>query len=315
VRTSESTRKLWRRIHGGTARIRSATVTHRGGRWLVSFSVEVERNDRAPAQPTSTVGVDLGVKCLAVLSTGEFIANPRHLEKAQRELRRLQRQAARRLGPGVRQSEARSNRWLATQARVARLHNKIANARRDGLHKLTSRLAAAHGVIVVEDLYVAGLLKNRRLARHIAGAGLAELRRQLAYKTTWRGGRLVVVDRWFPSSKTCSGCGAVRIKLRLSERIFRCDQCSLVLDRDLNAARNLAAVSSPSCGATVNEPDGNPRQTSLLAAGTATGRPRLQVWPTSRGNTRLRTAADCLLNGEPSADLLVRADRSDTVAG
>jgi putative transposase len=135
---------------------------------------------------------------------------------------------------------------------------------------------------VVEDLNIAGMLKNRRLARHIAGVGMGEFRRQLDYKTTWAGGRVVVADRWYPVSKTCSACGVVKAKLRLAERTYHCDQCGLTLDRDLNAARNLAALaaevtagtSSPSCEATRNKPDGNPHKTHTpRAAGTATGRP------------------------------------------
>lgn len=133
--------------------------------------------------------------------------------------------------------------------------------------------------MVIEDLNVAGMMRNRRLARHVAGAGLAELRRQIEYKARWAGVHLHVADRWYPSSKTCSGCGVVKAKLRLSERTYRCDACGLVLDRDLNAARNLAALvhretSSPSCGATQNEPAGNLRKTRTpRATGTATGRP------------------------------------------
>jgi putative transposase len=222
------------------------------------------------------------VKSLAVLSTGEVIANPRHLELAQRQLRRLQRQASRRTGSDRRAGRQPSQRWRRTQDRVAKLHTAVANARHDALHKLTTRLTTTHGTIVIEDLNVAGMLRNRRLARHIAGVGMGELRRQLDYKARWRGGRLHVADRWYPSSKTCSDCGAVKATLRLSERTFHCDRCGLARDRDLNAARNLAALaagtaagtSSPSCGATINEPDGNPRQTrTTRAAGTATGRP------------------------------------------
>jgi len=123
----------------------------------------------------------------------------------------------------------------------------VANARRDGLHKLTTRLTATFDTIVLEDLVVFWMLRNRRLTRQIAGVGWAEFRRQVDYKTRWRGGRVVVADRWFASSKTCSGCGAVKAKLRLSD---------------------------PSCGATVNEPDGNSCQSRIArAAGTATGRP------------------------------------------
>jgi putative transposase len=151
VRTHESTRKLARHVEQSRARIRSATVSHRAGRWFCSFSVEVERHDRAPARPDSVAGVDLGVKSLAVLSTGEVIANPRHLEVAQRELRRLQRQACRRVGPDKRTRQQPSQRWRKTQARVARLHTAVANARRDGLHKVTTRLVREHGTIVTRE--------------------------------------------------------------------------------------------------------------------------------------------------------------------
>jgi putative transposase len=282
VRTHESTRKLARHVARGTGRIRSATVSHQSGRWFVSFSVEITRGDPAPTRPGSVVGVDLGVTSLAVLSTGEVIANPKHLEIAQRELRRLQRQAARRRGPDKRTRQQPSARWRRTQARIAKLHTAVANARRDGLHKLTTRLVREHGTMVIEDLNVAGMLRNRRLARRIAGVGMAELRRRLTYKTGWASARLHVADRWFPSSTTCSACGVVKIKLRLSDRTFRCEECGLLLDRDLNAARNLARLvdevtggtSSPSCGATVNEPEGNPHQAhTVWAAGTAPGRP------------------------------------------
>jgi putative transposase len=293
VRTHESTRKLARHVERGTARIRSATMSYRTGRWFVSFSVEITRTDPAPVRPESTVGVDLGVKSLAVLSTGETIPNPRRLETALPQLRRLQRQAARRTGPDRPTRRPSSVRWRQTQARIAALHTAVANARRDGLHKLTTRLVRTHGSVVIEDLNVSGMLRNRRLARHIAGVGMAELRRQIQYKAQWSGVRVHVADRWYPSSKTCSGCGAVKTKLRLSERMYLCDPCGLVLGRDLNAARNLAALarhetSSPSCGATQNEPAGNPRKTrTTRATGIATGRPaptRYGPTPTPQGN-------------------------------
>jgi len=290
VRTHESTRKLARHMQRGTARIRSVTVSFRAGRWFVSFSVEIDRADPPPARPGTAVGVDLGVKSLAVLSTGEVIANPRHLEVTQRELCRSQRQAARRVGPDRRTRREPSNRWRKTQARITRLHASIANARRDGLHKLSTRLVRTHGAIVLEDLNVAGMTRNRRLARHVAGVGMAELRLQIEYKAAWSGVHVHVADRWYPSSKTCSGCGVVKAKLRLSERTFCCDACGLVLDRDLNAARNLAALmqretSSPSCGATRNEPAGNPRKTrTTRATGTATGRPAPGAGQRRHGN-------------------------------
>jgi putative transposase len=277
VRTHESTRKLARHIEHGTARIRSVTVSLRGGGWFVSFTTEISRRDRSPARPESIVGVDLGVRSLAVLSTGEIIPNPHHLQVALRKLRRLQRQAARRTGPDKRTKQAPSERWRKSQFRIAKLHVKTANARRDGLHKLTTRLVRTYGTVVLEDLNVVGMMSNRKLARRIADAGMGELRRQVEYKAAWAGGRTDLANRWYPSSKTCSGCGAVKAKLRLSERTFRCDQCGYALDRDLNAACNLTSLveaSSPSCGATVNEPAGNPRKPrTVRAAGIATGRP------------------------------------------
>lgn len=122
---------------------------------------------------------------------------------------------------------------------MLRIHNRVANLREDGIHKLTTDLAATYGTVVVEDLNIAGMLRNRQLARHLADASFGEIRRQLDYKTRWNGGTLVVADRWFPSSKTCSTCGLVKPKLSLSVRTFICESCGLTLDRDLNAAINL----------------------------------------------------------------------------
>lgn len=244
LKLHESARKLARRIDNGTARIMSATVRRDGGRWHVSFIVEVDRAEGISARPSSVVGVDVGVKHLAVLSTGELVANPRHLAAAQARLRQLDRAMSRKTGPDRRTGQRPSKRWQRASARLGRAHARVANLRRDGLHKLTTRLAREHGTIVVEDLNVAGMLRNRRLARHIADAGFGEIRRQLAYKTEWGGGRLLVADRWYPSSKTCSGCGAVKTKLALSEREYECDACGLVIDRDRNAARNLAALAA-----------------------------------------------------------------------
>jgi IS605 OrfB family transposase len=244
LKLHESARKLARRLEAGTARILSATVGRDGRRWHVAFTVEIERASRTPTQPDTVVGVDIGIKHLAVLSTGQMVPNPRHLAAAQARLRALGRALSRKQGPDRRTGRRPSNRWRHASARLGRAHARVADLRRDGLHKLTTRLAAGHGTVVVEDLNVSGMLRNRRLARHIADAGFAELRRQLAYKTTWNGGRLIVADRWYPSSKTCSGCGTVKTKLALSEREYECESCGLVLDRDLNAARNLAALAA-----------------------------------------------------------------------
>ncbi|MET7395925.1 IS607 family element RNA-guided endonuclease TnpB [Dactylosporangium sp. NPDC005572] len=241
LKLHESARKLARRLDNGTARIMSATVRRDGGRWHVAFCVEVERAVRTPARQNSTVGVDVGIKHLAVLSSGELVGNPRHLSAARLRLRALGRALSRKAGPDRRTGQRPSNRWHRAADRLGRAHARVANLRRDGLHKLTTRLATEYGTVVVEDLNVFGMLANRGLARHIADAGFTEIRRQLAYKTSWNGGRLIVADRWYPSSKTCSGCGAVKAKLALSEREYHCEACGLVLDRDRNAAENLAA--------------------------------------------------------------------------
>jgi IS605 OrfB family transposase len=244
LKLHESARKLARRLEAGTARIMSATVRREGGRWHVAFTVEVERAERCPALPGSVVGVDVGITHLAVLSTGVLVDNPRHLVAAQQRMRALGRALSRKTGPDRRTGRRPSKRWERASARLGRAHARVANLRRDGLHKLTTRLSAEHGTVVVEDLNVTGMLANRRLARHIADAGFAQIRRQLAYKTTWGGGRLLVADRWYPSSKTCSACGTVKTKLALSEREYQCEACGLVIDRDRNAALNLAALAA-----------------------------------------------------------------------
>lgn len=250
VRTKEATTALLGRMESGTARVLSATVSESAGRWYVSFGCEVERPEHIPTQPETVVGVDVGVKSLAVLSTGEVVPNPKHLGRYHRRMARLQAELSRRQGPG--KARRPSKRWSATKARLGRCHAKVANARSDGLHKLTTGLATSYGTVVVEDLNVAGMTASARGSGHWRGkAGLnraildaspAELRRQLAYKCQWYGSTLVVADRWYPSSKTCSACGTAKAKLPLAERSFRCERCGLVLDRDLNAAKNLASL-------------------------------------------------------------------------
>jgi putative transposase len=239
LKTHESTRKLARRVEDGTARITSATVRRESGRWFCAFTVEVQRTVRGAARPDERVGVDLGISHLAVLSTGECVPNPRHLGRSLRRLRSAARTMSRRVGPDRRARTRPSKRWERARDAVSRLHARVGNQRRDGLHKLTSNLAATYGTVIVEDLHVAGMLRNRRLARHLADAGFGEIRRQLDYKFRWSGGTLTVADRWFPSSKTCSACQTVKPKLSLAVRTFTCDACGLTLDRDLNAAINL----------------------------------------------------------------------------
>jgi putative transposase len=260
IKTHESTRKLARRVEQGSARILSATVRREAGRWFCSFTCEVQHIQRAPTRPNLVVGVDLGVTHLAVLSSpvpgvsdeNGFVPNPRHLGRAQRDLARVSRRVSRRVGPDRRTGQRPSKRWEKANRQRNTIHHRVADLRRDGLHKLTTGLAATIGIVVVEDLNVAGMLRNRKLARQLADASFGEIRRQLRYKICWSGGRLVVADRWFASSKTCSACGAVKPKLSVSTRVFRCEHCGLVIDRDLNAAINLKRQVAQSGWETIN---------------------------------------------------------------
>ena len=246
LRTCEATTALAARLQAGSARILSATVSREADRWFVSFTCEVERAVPAGNGHDDVIGVDLGVLRLATLSTGEVIDGPKALRRSGRKLRRLQRAVSRRCKGSARRGRARRQ--------LARAHRRVADLRKDCLHKLTTRLAKSHGSVVVEDLNVHGMTRSARgsveepgrnvrakagLNRALLDAGFGELRRQLAYKCPGYGSRLVLADRFFASSKRCSGCGAVRVRLRLSERAYRCSDCGLVLDRDLNAALNL----------------------------------------------------------------------------
>lgn len=211
-------------------RILSASVSREADRWYVSLTVERERPDPVPVQG-EVVGIDLGLNTFAVLSDGTHIESPKALNGSLRKLHRLSKAHSRK------QKGSKNRRKSAM--RLARLHRQIRNQRQDFLHKATTTLAKTKSVIVVENLHVRGMIRNRHLSRHIADASWSEFRRMLAYKTVWYGSRLVVAPRFFASSKTCSACGAVKDKLLLSERVYRCDVCEAVIDRDLNAARNL----------------------------------------------------------------------------
>jgi putative transposase len=181
IKTHEATRKLARRLEQGNARVLSATVSQRGMRWFVAFQVAVRRTERPAVRPDVAIGVDLGISHLAVLSTpvlgvsdsNGFVANPRHLERALKKLRRVSRAISRRQGPSHRAKQPPSNRWRHADKARRRLCRQVANARRDGLHKLTIALAEYAGTIVVEDLNVNGMLRNKRLAVQVSDAGWA----------------------------------------------------------------------------------------------------------------------------------------------
>ncbi|MFI6861281.1 IS607 family element RNA-guided endonuclease TnpB [Streptomyces sp. NPDC050421] len=248
IRLHEDVSALRARTDAGTLRILSATVRLDGGRWFVAFQVEEQQPLARVARRDAAVGIDLGIKTLAVLADSDGTVaqepNPRHLDHAQRQLRRTSRVVSRRRGPDRRTGQQPSRRWEKANRARNKVHHRVANLREDTLHKLTTRLTAEYGTIVVEDLNVAGMGRNRRLSRRVADAAFGEIRRQLTYKTRRHGTRLIVADRWFPSSKTCSRCGAVKAKLPLSVRVFACDTCGLVLDRDENAGHNLLALAT-----------------------------------------------------------------------
>ena len=215
------------------------TVSREADRWFASVLVETD-GPGPVAHPGASVGVDLGVKTLAVLSTGEAIAGPKAHKRLLAGLRRRSRALSRK-------RKGSANRRKA-QLRLARLHARIANIRRDATHKATTRLARGWQRIGIEDLNVRGMASNRRLARSIMDGGFHEFRRQLEYKAAIYGATVVLADRWYPSSRTCSCCGSVKAGLALSERVFRCDNCGLEIDRDLNAARNLDPGSEERAG-------------------------------------------------------------------
>jgi putative transposase len=226
IKTHESTRKLARRIQAGTARITSATVRFERGRWLVSFTCFVQRDRRRPAhvrQGAPVVGVDVGVKDLIVVATpgGEQLLRepaPKHLRRALRVVRALQRKAARQRGPWdpqARRARDASAGWQRTQRAAAAAHARVASLRTDRLHKLTTALAQTHTVpgvetLAVKNMMAGGAARKRGLNRCLADASLGRLLRLIDYKAAWYGSTVVKADRWHPSTKTCSGCGAVQ---------------------------------------------------------------------------------------------------------
>ncbi|MER5905715.1 RNA-guided endonuclease TnpB family protein [Streptomyces mirabilis] len=210
---------------------------------------------------TAAVGIDVGITSLVTLSTGEKVTNPKFEKRDRARLSRAQRELSRK-------AEGSSNRNKA-RARVAGIHARIADRRRDFLHKLSTRLVRENQTIVIEDLTVRNMLKNRTLARAISDASWTELRSMLEYKTQWYGRDLIAVDRWYPSSRTCSACGHLVAKLPLNIREWTCAACGTVHDRDENAAKNIlaAGLAVSACGAGVRPQ----RRTSGRAVGAEAG--------------------------------------------
>lgn len=250
--------------HVGGARVLRMTVSRRAGRWYAALTVERDTPVAVCAPKGGAVGIDLGVKTLATLSDGTVIENPRCLAASERRLKRAQKALSRKTRG--------SNRRAKARAKVARIHARVANQRLDAIHKATTWLAETYSEISIEDLNVAGMVKNHHLAKAVSDAAFTEFRRQLEYKTAKTGARLHVVDRWFASSKTCSKCGRVKAKLSLSERVYTCDGCGLSMDRDLNAAINiLVAGSAPE---TVNARGGDTSRADTVSGNADLGETR-----------------------------------------
>lgn len=220
--------------------IKNVRITRRADSWFVSFKVEFE-----PAHTVigfGRVGVDLGIKTLATLSDGTVYPALKPYKANKTKLATLQRKLAR-------QTKGGKNRDK-TKRKIAKLHARIANIRNDATHKLTSHLAKNHSEVVIENLNVSGMLKNPKLASAIADSGFYEFRRQLEYKADWYGSRVIVIDRWYPSSQLCSYCGH-RQPMPLSLRVYQCGGCSASIERDLNAAINIKNYSETAVSSTV----------------------------------------------------------------
>lgn len=205
------------------------TISRQADKWFISWKIEVSTSKTPFSQ--DFVGVDLGINHLATLSTGEVFDGVKSYKKYENKLSRMQYLN--------RHKQVGSNNYRKSQIKIARLHQKIRSIRRDTLHKITTYISKKHAVIGIEDLNVSGMLANRKLAKAIADMGFYEFRRQLEYKIKREGSQLVIVDRFYPSSKTCFSCGEKKTSLSLSQRLFNCEHCGFECDRDLNAAYNL----------------------------------------------------------------------------
>ena len=241
----------------------TATVSREPcGRWYVSFAIEAADPEQLPATG-AVAGIDLGIKDFAVTSDGEKIPNPRKLARRAVALARYQRRLAR-------CQKGSANRGKA-KAKVARAHRKVRASRADFLHRTSTRLVRDHDVTVVEDLAVKNMVRNGSLAKAISDCGWGTFRQMLEYKAAKFGRHLIVVDRWYPSSKTCSACGHLLASLSLSTRTWQCPSCGTRHDRDINAAKNILAAGlavagvtpGDACGADVRH-SGTPRVRSAV---------------------------------------------------
>src|SRR2546422_902537 len=212
-----------------SGKIMSAVISSRAGWWFVSIAVEVEHD--VPTHNGGAVGIDLGIKTLATLSDGIVFENQKHYRRGLGRIKGLSKGLSRK-GEG-------SQNWWKNTKKLAKAHYRVSCQRQDSLHKMTTHVARTHALIGLEDLNAKGMLANHSLAQAVSDASFFEVKRQLLYKTEQHGGYMQLVERWYPSSKTCSSCGWINDDLILADRVFICQDCGLIIDRDLNAAINM----------------------------------------------------------------------------
>lgn len=230
--------------------VKNVVVSRQANHWFVSFKTTDTPQRVEDISQKPIVGVDLGIKTLATLSNGEVFENKRPYKKLQRKLRIAQRKVSKKFVKGA---KTQSKNYQKAKRKVANIHYKISCIRKDATHKLTTYLAKNHSEVAIEDLNVKGMSRNHKLASAILDGGFYEFKRQLEYKTTWYGSKMTVVDRFYPSSKTCSECHTIKQDLTLKDRVFKCPTCGMQKDRDLNASINLrnksvSYTASNACG-------------------------------------------------------------------
>jgi putative transposase len=246
--------------------VKNVTVSKtKSGKYFASFQIEMEKEE--PEYKGKENGIDFGIQTFVVLSDGQTYENSRHLQKKEKQLRRYQRKLSRR--------KQGSQRWQKQKQKVAILHEVVQNTRLDHHHKLSRALVDEHSLLAVEDLHIKGMVRNKRLAKHIQDASWGEFVRQLKYKGEWYGCHTQTIDRWYPSSKTCSECGYVMKEMPLNVRVWKCPHCQIEHNRDVNAAKNI--LKQTTVGATGSNASGVQVRPEVQYIGTQAGTSKLET--------------------------------------
>ena len=267
--------KMTEHIRFNYVKINNVTISQNGDKFYVSFSLQITDDEYRRTHPhvlsvksNRKVGIDFGIKSAMILSDGIAIDNPKPLKKNLRKVKRLSRQLSKRSHPKTKAERLsgvkKSNNYVKLSVKLSRVNKRVANYRQDFLHKVTTVLTTYYGEIAIEDLNVKGMTKNHRLAQAIGDVSFGELRRQIEYKAVLNGVKVRKVDRFFASSKICSVCGEKKDSLKLSDRIYRCDKCGAVLDRDYNASLNLLGQLSTNHKIGVDDPEFTPADLTAL---------------------------------------------------